>query len=223
MTGACLLLLLWAKPTATTAKNAEGATTGFALTMPKQCQPGKTSPEPNSWRWRQGTLVRLYFLKGDFSRLEVEALSRAVKNWNVALREMDTKVHFILGGETETLSAEATSVTVTRGTPKGKERVGEIKLHSMTNGRVHLVMIISPEVTDPNALTSLMTHELGHTLGLADCYDCNRGTTAMAAFRGRNRGNEVYTPSECDRYVVAAGYRAGKINTQARAASSDNR
>jgi predicted Zn-dependent protease len=60
-----------------------------------------------------------------------------------------------------------------------------------------------------------MTHEIGHSLGLADCYECRRGTTAMAAFKDKDKGNEVYEPSECDKYVVAAGY-AGDTGMQAR-------
>ena len=77
-------------------------------------------------------------------------------------------------------------------------------------------VMIGPAVTDLGALTSLMTHELGHSLGLADCYECKRGTTAMAAFKSDNVGNGVYEPSACDRYVVASGY-ASVTNAQAQA------
>ena len=200
--------MLWTNPSVTTAEGASGAANGIApaLTMPKQCQPGKTSPEAHNSRWRPGTVVRVYYLKDHFSATETAALSLAVNNWNRALKEIGSQVVFLLGGETVSEAPDGTSITVMRGVPKGKERVGEIKLHSVTKGRAHMVVVISPKVTDLNALTSLMTHELGHTMGLADCYECRPGTTAMAAFRGSNRGNDVYEPSECDRYVVAAGY-----------------
>lgn len=214
----CLVPLLCVKPTVTTATGTDKAAGGIALNMPKQCRPGKTSPQSLSWRWRPGTFVKVYYLKRNFTGAEADALSLAVNNWNDALKEIDTRVQFLVGGESETVFKEGTSITVMRGVPSVKARVGEIKLHSVSNGRVHLVLVIRPEVTDLNALTSLMTHELGHTMGLADCYECHRGTTAMAAFRGNNKGNDVYKPSECDRYVVAAGYK-GKVSEQARLAS----
>jgi hypothetical protein len=207
---ACLSLLLLAKPVSTTASAG-----GVAPVMPKQCQPGKTSPEAMGWRWRPNAVVRVNYLKDHFNGAEIEALSRAINNWNNALREIDSQIVFIIGGERDGLATDGSSITVMRGIPRGKERVGEIRFHSLLNGRVRLVVTINPVVTDLGALTSLMTHELGHSLGLADCYECKRGTTAMAAFKSNNKGNDVYEPSACDKYVVAAGY-AVQTSTQAR-------
>jgi predicted Zn-dependent protease len=183
--------------------------------MPKQCQPGKTSTGAYGWRWKPNETVRVYYLKKTFSAAETEALTRAVQNWNNALKEIDSRIVFRMGGERESVVEDNASITVLRGIPRGRDRVGEIKHYSMSNGVDYMLVIINPEITDPNALTSLMTHELGHSLGLGDCYECRRGTTAMAAFRDNNKGNEVYQPSECDKYVVAAGY-ASSIGAQAR-------
>ncbi|MGB7924215.1 MAG: hypothetical protein WCF57_13315 [Pyrinomonadaceae bacterium] len=220
----CLSLLLWARPVITTAEGAAAAdpSGGVAPVMPKQCQPGKTSPEAHGWRWKPGTPVRVYYLKDNFSAAETEALSRAVNNWNEALRETGSQVSLIIGGEREGVARENGSVSVMRGMPRVKERVGETKFYSMSNGSARVTMIINPVVTNLDALTSLMTHELGHSLGLADCYECRRGTTAMAAFKSNNKGNEVYEPSVCDKYVVAAGYAAQQeIGSQARIAAAD--
>jgi predicted Zn-dependent protease len=183
--------------------------------MPKQCRPGKTSTEALGWRWKPDTHVRLYYLKNNFSAAQMQAFSRAVDNWNIALKEIDSRIVFTAGGMRESVSEDNASITVMRGIPKGKERLGEIKFYSMSNGVERMVVVISPAVTDPDALTSLMAHEIGHSLGLADCYGCKRGTTTMAAFKDDNRGNDVYEPSECDKYVVAAGY-AGAQGAQAR-------
>ena len=216
---ACLSLELWAKPgvsTAAVAKDTgEKVSGGAAPTMPKQCRPGKTSAETLSWRWRPNTRVRVYYLKSNFSVEEAGAFSRAVANWNRALKEIDSRVVFTAGGERESIVEDNGSITVLRGIPKGKDRLGQLKFYSMSNGVMRATLIISPVVTDLDALTSLMAHELGHSLGLADCYECRRGTTAMSAFKGENKGNDVYEPSECDKYSVAAGY-ASEINTQAR-------
>lgn len=207
---ACLFLL----HSSTTVMTAASASVG-AGEMPKQCQPGKTAPEAMGWRWRRRTSVRINFVKGNFSLAETEALSRAVNNWNNALREMDTQVVFLIDGEGA--PQDGASITVMRGMPRGKERVGEIRFHSLLNGRVRLMLTINPVVRDLGALTSLMTHELGHSLGLADCYECRRGTTAMSAFKGNNQGNDVFEPSACDKYVVAAGY-AAQAGAEARVA-----
>ena len=177
--------------------------------MPKQCQPGKTSPEPLGWRLRSDKPVKVYYLKGNFSAEETVALGRAVNNWNNALEEIDSPVVFVNSGERDAVALEGGSVTVIRGMPKTKERVGEIKFYTKPNGSVRMTVIISPVVTDLKALTSLLTHELGHAMGLADCYGCRRGTTAMSAFKGKNKGNDVYEPSACDKYVVASGYASG--------------
>jgi hypothetical protein len=207
--------LLWARPVTTTANDRPSPTaTGGARAMPKQCQTGKTSPEAMNWRLRATRPVKVYYLKDSFSDGERDALSLAVNNWNRALRDIDSPILFLLSGEREMVVRDGLTITVVRGTPKTRERVGEIKFYTKPDGTVRMTVIVSPTVTDLNALTSLMTHEMGHALGLADCYGCKRGTTAMSAFKGKNKGNDVYEPSDCDKYVVANGY-ATASNEQA--------
>jgi hypothetical protein len=188
---------------------------GNAGSRPKQCQPGKTSAEALGWRWKPGTTVRIEYRQGDFNTLEVAALSRGVNGWNLALAETESYVVFIVDPGPDSVPRMGPSILVQRGVPKGRERVGELSFHSVLNRSAKLSLTISPVVTDLDALTSLMTHEIGHSMGLADCYECRRGTTAMAAFKGKNKGNDVYEPSECDRYVVAAGY-AGRTDASGR-------
>lgn len=201
----CLSYMPRHTPAGVRANEEPPGSTPFGALMPKQCQPGKTSAGALAWRWRHGTSVRVHFEPGNFNQREIEAMSRAVENWNTALAETGAGVVFLGNTQTEMLAPDTAAIIVTRGEPKG-ERVGELRFHSRSNGRVRLALIIRPVVTDLDALTSLMTHEIGHSVGLADCYECRRGTTAMSAFKGKNKGNDVYEPSACDKYVVATGY-----------------
>jgi hypothetical protein len=221
---AFLSLVLWTQTPLTRASSEgkDAKSSGAAATMPKQCRPGKTSTESMGWRWRPKTRVRIYYLKDNFIKEETDAFSRAVNNWNRALREIDSQIVFTMGGERERAVEDDASITVLRGVPKGKDRLGQLRFYTMSNGVMRAVMTISPVVTDLEALTSLMAHELGHSLGLADCYECKRGTTAMAAFKDSNKGNDVYEPSECDKYVVATGY-AGREGEQARLGSIERK
>src|SRR5256885_3880420 len=213
----CLSLLLWVKPVVTDAKVAS-AKEGGTASMPKQCRLGKTSSEATGWRWSPPSVVHVYYLKDSFSKAERDSLSQAINSWNDALRETDAQVRFVVGGERASLMEENASMTVLRGVPRGKDRVGQILLYTLSNGVTYASVTISPTVTNLDALTSLMAHEIGHSLGLADCYKCERGTTAMAAFRSDNKGNDVYAPSECDKFVVAAGYSAeGNLQASAQA------
>ena len=200
----CLSQLLTATPL-TDGGGTDRAAVDTPGGMPKQCQPGKTSAGTLGWRWKPGTRVRIQYVRDNFNAEEVAAMSRAVENWNAALVDTNSDVVFSIS-EDEADNRKGARILVERGVPRGRDRVGELRLHSVFNGSVSLSLTISPVVTDLEALTSLMTHEIGHSLGLADCYECRRGTTAMSAFKSKNKGNEVFQPSECDLYVVAAGY-----------------
>lgn len=207
--GVSCLSLLWAKSQGATAVVAPfKAAAAAANEMPKQCRPGKTSPGALAWRWETDAVVKIYYLKANFNAEELKAFARAIDGWNRSLKEIGSQIVFVDAGESESVVKDNASVTVMRGLPRGKERVGEVKFYSVSNGVKRLLIIVSPEVTNSNALTSLMTHELGHSLGLADCYECRRGTTAMSAFKSDNKGNDVYEPSACDKYVVAFGMKS---------------
>ena len=184
--------------------------------MPEQCVAGKTLPGSLSWRWSYGTTVNIYYLNGHFTAAETEAFAESISNWNDALDEMDAGITFVVAGpRADDIVINGASIVFVRGTPSGRHRLGEIKLKSISNGAVHLLATVNPAVTNLEALRSLMVHELGHSLGLADCYGCKRGTTVMAAFKETNKGTGVFAPSECDKYVVAAGLRSS-WDTQAR-------
>jgi hypothetical protein len=140
----------------------------------RQCQMGRTSAAHGSWRWKRNAHVNVYYRLGQFSANDGIAFSEAVAHWNRALLQTDIGIRFELKGETREDIVHGPSILIVRGNPGGRDRVGDIKLQSIANGSVHLIATISSRVVDPRGLESLLTHELGHSLGLADCYDCKR-------------------------------------------------
>ena len=52
-----------------------------------------------------------------------------------------------------------------------------------------------------------MLHELGHNLGLVDCYTCKRNTTVMNQFERVNVPEELDRPTACDIAQVKESYR----------------
>src|SRR5688500_10610289 len=88
-----------------------------ASRMPQQCRPRKTSPEALRWRWKPGTSVSIYYLKGSFTEVEKEALSRAVYNWNEALTDSQSRVVFVIGREGDAAAKNGAGIEVSRGIP----------------------------------------------------------------------------------------------------------
>jgi hypothetical protein len=68
-------------------------------------------------------------------------------------------------------------------------------------------IVIDPALTNPKALTNAMAHELGHNLGLLDCFTCKRRSTVMNQFRVVNVSNDMEGPTACDVAQVRAAYK----------------
>lgn len=176
------------------------------------CFTGKTSTNVNSWRWEAGANVKVYFLQGSFTDTEILALSKAVNNWNDALQEINSDITFEIAGTTNKVVTIRNSLTVRR-VGKMNDRLAEIQPFVQSKTLTRAEINVGATIKDFNALISMMNHEMGHSLGLSDCFDCKRGSTAMAAFRGKNKDNKAFSPSRCDKYVVAASYFINNFET----------
>ncbi|GEM_PF-1981455 len=179
------------------------------------CRTGKTSTEINAWRWSPNSRVQLFFMRGHFNDSEMTAMTQAVQGWNDALREINSDITFSLAGMTDQITKTPNTVIVKRVQGFETRRLAEIQpfYSSSTNSLVRAEINVGPTIKDLKVFTSMMNHELGHSLGLSDCPGCEKGSTAMASFRGKNKDNKLYTPSRCDKYVVATSYFINNFET----------
>jgi len=179
------------------------------------CRTGKTSTAINVWRWSANARVQVFYMRGQFNDSEIAAMTAAINGWNDALREINSDITFSVEGFTDQIVKTHNTVTVKRVQGFEGKRLAEIQpFHSSsTNTLVRAEINVGPTIKDLKVFTSMMNHELGHSLGLSDCPDCERGSTAMASFRGKNKDNKLYAPSRCDKYVVATSYFINNFET----------
>jgi hypothetical protein len=159
--------------------------------------------------------VKVYFLSGGFTDAEIAAMSQAIDTWNEALGEINSDITFEIVGITNQNITARNTLVVKRVESLKDRRLAEIQpyVQSSTNTLTRAVISVSSWVKDLKAFTSMLNHEMGHSLGLSDCVGCKRGSTVMAAFRGKNKDNSIFSPSRCDKYVVAASYFINNFET----------
>jgi hypothetical protein len=76
-------------------------------------------------------------------------------------------------------------------------------------------IIVDPVLTNPKALLNALVHELGHNLGLLDCYTCKRKSTVMNQFEAMNVPNGMEGPTSCDIAQVKEAYKELKVLVRA--------
>jgi hypothetical protein len=199
------ILLLWLCLLFSTVASAQQLVTDVTV---KPCLTNTNSAEGTSWRWPGNSRVTVYTLRNEFAPSELTSIGRAIDNWNAALTRINVNVQFAFGGEREKIQNDEGNLTINRGsTYRNHRHLAEIYpvLKSATELSGALITI-DAGVSDYATLTSVVTHEIGHSLGMDDCPKCHRGTTIMALYRGRNKTNDTDSPSPCDRSVVSRGY-----------------
>lgn len=179
-----------------------------ATTFTPRCLVNTNAAEEASRRWPADANVTVYVLRNDFAATELVSITRAIDHWNTALFEINLDVRFSFGAERDNLQSVENSITIKRGSTYANHRhLAEIYPIFKSPQHLHSALIVVDQgVTDCDALTSVLIHEFGHSLGLDDCPTCHRGTTIMALYRGRNRGNDTEGPTTCDKSVVARRY-----------------
>jgi hypothetical protein len=101
-------------------------------------------------------------------------------------------------------------VTIMRHAVLNKEthHGSEIKAFGEEGTRIikYAAIYLDPALTGKETLTNAVAHELGHSFGLLDCYDCAAGATVMNKLRGTSTSNGMEGPTTCDVAEVRNAY-----------------
>jgi len=188
------------------------------------CTVGHTSPSTGFWTWPANSIVNIYVRDPDFSEDYAAAARIAVQNWDAAAAESGSNVHFIFHGLTLATKTGPGDLTITRGeTYDRKRHLAFLEAHSLQSNRLidYALVIVDVRVKNPEVLTNIMAHELGHSLGLMDCYQCSRKTTAMSLLKTGTEPNGIEGPTPCDKSAVLAAYRELALHLPSTAVTLD--
>lgn len=177
---------------------------------PEPCVVGRTAAPVGFWTWPAKSRVNVYLREPDFSEAEVAAVKVAVENWDATALENGSNVRFSFQGLTrETKTAQA-DMTIVRGAIYDKKvrHLAMLEAHSLKDNQLidYALVIVDISVNRAEVLTNVIAHELGHSLGLLDCYKCNRKSTAMGLLKTASESNGIDGPTTCDQSAVRMAY-----------------
>ncbi|MGZ8842194.1 MAG: hypothetical protein ACXW18_00935 [Pyrinomonadaceae bacterium] len=175
------------------------------------CVAGRTAARVGFWTWPAKSEVKVYLRDPDFSAAYSAAVAVALTNWDAVAAENGSNVHFSFRGLTSETKTARGEVTIIRGEvfTKKEKHLALLKAHSLSNDQLidYAIVVVDYRVSNPKVLTNLMAHEIGHSLGLADCYECSSGSTAMGLMKTATEPNGIEGPTTCDSLAVRTAYR----------------
>ncbi|HEY6803252.1 MAG TPA: hypothetical protein VI306_06715 [Pyrinomonadaceae bacterium] len=182
------------------------------------CKVGKDAAAFGFWTWRANSKVKVYVLGNDFSELELPYLLKPFDTWNAVVEATGSGVKFEYVGPTSAPLYCENCLTIMRGKvfDKTRRHATELRTYSAHADQIMTwaQIVIDPVLTNPQALTNAMAHELGHNFGLVDCYSCKSRSTVMIQFKSVNKPNEMDGPTACDVAQVKAAYKELAIHVR---------
>ncbi len=196
------------------------ATRGEAQTPGRSaCKVGKNAPKAGFWAWAYGSRVKVYLLRNNFIEEQSKSIVTALHRWNEVSVLTNSAVVFEYAGITSEPQACDNCVTIMRGSvsDKRKQHTAADLIAYSEGDRVivRATIVIASGLTNLAELSEVVTHELGHTFGLFDCYTCGDKTTVMNQFKGLNSPNGLMDPTSCDIAQVMSLYRNAPAETLA--------
>src|SRR5258708_2147896 len=182
------------------------------------CRVGQQAPPIGFWTWAANAHVKVYIVTADFTREQVPYLLAALRNWNSASELTGSGVKFEYQGSTARQLSCQDCLTVMRGPvfDKTKRHATELKAFSVRHDQIisYAAIVIDPGLTNPKALLDAVAHELGHNLGLLDCYTCKKKSTLMNQFKAMNVPNDMAEPTPCDIAQVREAYQELRVRVR---------
>jgi hypothetical protein len=175
------------------------------------CKIGNEAAATGFWTWAPNSRVRVYIRTADFDGEQQAHLLAALNNWSSVSDQTSSGVKFEYEGDTAQQRVCANCLTILRDRVFDKKTRHPLKLeaYSAADNRIitTATIFVDPILTNPKALLNALVHELGHNMGLLDCYTCKHNSTVMNQFGAVNVSNEMEKPTSCDVDQVKKAYK----------------
>ena len=184
-----------------------------------QCQIGRQAAATGFWTWPANTTVQVYIRSKDFNAKQFSSLLLALDNWNRTSEQSGSGVTFQYRGDilVERSCDNCLSILRSRVFDKTLRHATEIRATSRDETQVisSATIAVDPLLTNAEALLNAVVHELGHNLGLLDCYGCKSKSTVMNQLEALNVPNGMERPTACDVAQVKRAYEQLKARVEA--------
>jgi hypothetical protein len=169
------------------------------------CEVGVYAPPFGSWTWAANTKVKVFILASSFKPVEIPYLLRPLETWNAVADLTTSRVNFVYIGTASEVQTCDNCLTIMRGSVMEKRHAAELQAASKHGDQLisYAKIVLDPRLSDLSALTNAVAHELGHNLGLIDCYSCHKRSTVMNFI---HKSNGLDGPTACDVAQIRAAY-----------------
>lgn len=174
------------------------------------CKIGSHAARTGFWKWEPGSNVRVYILQNDFRRDEIPYLTEPLQRWDAVWESTGSRVRLSYAGIASSTKECENCLTIVRSKIYNRKTKhgGEIKAYGIKGSRIikWATITIDPKLSKSKSLTHAVAHEVGHSFGLLDCYDCKGGSTVMLQFE-KIVLSDIAGPTKCDIAQVRKAYK----------------